>query len=114
MSLDLENVALTLAGRPLVSDVSLELRPGEGVGLLGPNGAGKTTTLRIICTLLAPDSGQVKVSGVNALTDPRSTRRQIGYVKQRPFLRTGRLIDLILCKNVYYLQNNPMENNQNI
>ena len=49
-------------------------------GLLGPNGAGKTTALRILATLLAPDSGQVQIDGVDALKDPRSVRRRLGYV----------------------------------
>ena len=51
-------------------------------GLLGPNGAGKTTALRILATLLAPDSGQVHIDGVDALKDPRSVRRRLGYVAQ--------------------------------
>ena len=51
-------------------------------GLLGPNGAGKTTALRILATLLAPDSGQVRIDGVDALKDPRSVRRRLGYVAQ--------------------------------
>ena len=51
-------------------------------GLLGPNGAGKTTALRIVATLLAPDSGQVHIDGVDALKDPRSVRRRLGYVAQ--------------------------------
>ena len=44
MSLKLDAVHLSFAGRPVVQGVSLELHPGEVVGLLGPNGAGKTTT----------------------------------------------------------------------
>ena len=51
-------------------------------GLLGPNGAGKTTALRILATLLAPDSGQVHIDGVDALKDPRAVRRRLGYVAQ--------------------------------
>ncbi len=55
MSLVLDQVTITLAGRPLVSGMSLELHPGEVVGLLGPNGAGKTTTFNLITGLLRPD-----------------------------------------------------------
>ena len=63
MSLCLEQVALTLGGRPLVKDVSLRLDPGEVVGLLGPNGAGKTTTFNLVIGLLRPDHGQVQLDG---------------------------------------------------
>ena len=62
--------------------VSLTVPSGCLYGLLGPNGAGKTTALRILCTLLAPDAGQVRVAGVDALDDPRGARRLLGYVAQ--------------------------------
>ena len=65
-----------------LSDLTLEVPAGSLFGLLGPNGAGKTTTLRILCTLLAPDSGRVLVGGVDALADPRGVRRLLGYVAQ--------------------------------
>ncbi len=84
MSLVLERVAITLAGRPLVSDVSLDLRPGEVVGLLGPNGAGKTTTFNLITGLLRPDCGEVLLDGesVSHLPMPRRARLGIGYLPQ--------------------------------
>ena len=59
MSLSLHQVTLTIAGRPLVKGVSLDLRAGEVVGLLGPNGAGKTTTFNLVTGLLRPDAGTV-------------------------------------------------------
>ncbi len=62
--------------------VSLEVPQGCLYGLLGPNGAGKTTCLRILCTLLAPDAGQVSIAGIDALADPRAAREQLGYVAQ--------------------------------
>jgi ABC-2 type transport system ATP-binding protein len=65
-----------------LSELTLEVPAGSLFGLLGPNGAGKTTTLRILCTLLAPDSGRVLVGGVDALADPRGVRRLLGYVAQ--------------------------------
>ncbi len=62
--------------------LSLQVPYGCLYGLLGPNGAGKTTTLRILCTLLAPDSGKVRLAGIDALEDPRGARTRLGYVAQ--------------------------------
>ncbi len=62
--------------------LSLEVPSGCLYGLLGPNGAGKTTALRILCTLLSPDSGQVHVAGIDALAQPRAVRERLGYVAQ--------------------------------
>ena len=86
MTLSLERVALSIDGRPLVRDVSLELHPGEVVGLLGPNGAGKTTTFHLITGLLRPDSGAVLLDGeaVQTLPMPQRARQGIGYLPQEP------------------------------
>ncbi|MEB3159044.1 MAG: LPS export ABC transporter ATP-binding protein [Synechococcus sp.] len=86
MSLNLERVALTIGGRPLVKDVSLNLEPGEVIGLLGPNGAGKTTTFNLVIGLLRPDSGQVLMDGhpVATLSMPQRARLGIGYLPQEP------------------------------
>ena len=67
---------------PALNDLSLQVPAGSLYGLLGPNGAGKTTALRILCTLLAPDSGTVRVAGLDGLADPRGVRRLLGYVAQ--------------------------------
>ncbi|WP_413315579.1 ATP-binding cassette domain-containing protein [Prochlorococcus sp. SS52] len=61
---------------------TLSIPKGSLFGLLGPNGSGKSTTLRILCTLLEPDSGEVIVGGENALKNPRGVRKKIGYVAQ--------------------------------
>ncbi len=63
-----------------VDGVSFTARDGEITGLLGPNGAGKTTTLRMLYTLMKPDSGQVLVDGVDAAVDPVSVRRSLGVL----------------------------------
>jgi ABC-2 type transport system ATP-binding protein len=85
--------------------VSLSVPAGSLYGLLGPNGAGKTTALRILCTLLAPDSGSVRVAGLDALADPRGVRRLLGYVAQEVAIDkilTGREL-LALQGDLYHL-----------
>ncbi|MEM1921762.1 MAG: ATP-binding cassette domain-containing protein, partial [Desulfurococcaceae archaeon] len=50
--------------------ISFDIDYGEVVGLLGPNGAGKTTTIKILATLLIPDSGEAYVAGYSVLDEP--------------------------------------------
>ncbi|TBR36239.1 MULTISPECIES: ATP-binding cassette domain-containing protein [Dyella] len=63
-----------------VDGVSFTARDGEITGLLGPNGAGKTTTLRMLYTLMNPDSGQVLVDGIDAAKDALGVRRELGVL----------------------------------
>ncbi|HEY4093680.1 MAG TPA: ATP-binding cassette domain-containing protein [Luteibacter sp.] len=63
-----------------VDGVSFTARDGEITGLLGPNGAGKTTTLRMLYTLMKPDTGQVLVDGVDPADDPVAVRRRLGVL----------------------------------
>ncbi len=65
-----------------LNGLNLDVPKGSLYGLLGPNGAGKSTALRIICTLLSPDSGHVEVGGHNVLFEEKETRRRLGYVAQ--------------------------------
>jgi ABC-2 type transport system ATP-binding protein len=62
--------------------VSLEVPNATVLGVLGPNGAGKTTAVRILTTLLKPDSGRAIVAGFDVSTDPDSVRRNIGLAGQ--------------------------------
>lgn len=66
-----------------VHDVSFDVRQGEVFGLLGPNGAGKSTTFRMLCGLLPPTAGTLRVGGVDLRTAAAEARRQVGYVAQR-------------------------------
>ncbi|MES2642799.1 MAG: ABC transporter ATP-binding protein [Myxococcota bacterium] len=63
-----------------VTDVSFRAGRGEIVALLGPNGAGKTTTMRMLATLVSPDTGTATVCGHDIRTDPVGVRRSIGYL----------------------------------
>ena len=62
--------------------LNLKVPKGSLYGLLGPNGAGKSTAIRIICTLLAPDSGHVEVGGRDVLFEEKEIRQRLGYVAQ--------------------------------
>jgi len=63
-----------------VDDVGFEARDGEITGLLGPNGAGKTTTLRMLYTLMRPESGRVLVDGHDVASEPEFARRALGVL----------------------------------
>lgn len=65
-----------------VDDVSFEARNGEVTALLGENGAGKTTTLRSIYGLIQPDAGEVRVDGVDGITQPLSARTGLGVLSE--------------------------------
>ncbi len=60
----------------------LEVGPGSVFALLGPNGAGKTTTVRILATLIRPDSGTARVAGFDVTTQPHDVRRRISLTGQ--------------------------------
>ena len=62
--------------------ISLSVPAGSVFGLLGPNGAGKTTTVRMLATLLEPDSGSARVAGHDVVRAPMEVRRNIGLVGQ--------------------------------
>lgn len=63
-----------------VENVSFSAKDGEITGLIGPNGAGKTTTMRILYTIMRPDSGQALVDGFDAVADPQQVQRRIGVL----------------------------------
>ena len=76
----IDRLEKTLGKNHVLRGISFQASAGEIFGLLGPNGAGKTTTLRVICTLLAPDSGSVEVLGFDTRTTPQEVRRRVGVV----------------------------------
>jgi sodium transport system ATP-binding protein len=63
-----------------VNGVSLRAPDGRITGLLGPNGAGKSTTLRILYTVLPPDSGDARIDGVSVIGDPLGARQRMGVL----------------------------------
>src|SRR5262245_35108616 len=84
-------VGKTYRKRPVVRNVSIELRRGEAVGLLGPNGAGKTTTFYMIVGLVKPDTGGIHLDGADITSMPmyRRARLGIGYLPQEASVFRG-------------------------
>ena len=63
--LKLEHVTICYNGEPVVHDVDLKLNKGEILGVVGESGSGKSTLGRVICGLLKPDSGELKIHGTS-------------------------------------------------
>ena len=70
------------SGHQALHSVNLDIRSGEILALLGPNGAGKTTLISIICGIVSPTNGTVKVDGFDIISDYRKSRELIGLVPQ--------------------------------
>jgi ABC-2 type transport system ATP-binding protein len=87
--------------------LTLDVEEGTVLGLLGPNGSGKTTTVRVLATLLKPDSGTAQVAGINVLKDPDEVRKIIGLSGQYAAVDetlTG-WDNLIMFGRLYHLSN---------
>ena len=87
-----------------LNGMNLQVPKGKVIGLLGPNGAGKTTLVRIITTLLKPDSGTVMIQGINVLEHPAQVRGIFGLAGQYPAVDeqlTGRE-NLVIVGELYH------------
>lgn len=72
--------------RPVLHDVSFEVRPGEMVGLIGLNGAGKSTTMKHILGLMNPQKGEIRVGGKDRREDAKAYHGALGFVPESPLL----------------------------
>ncbi len=79
---DLERVTKSFGARLVVDALSLQVPRGACFGLLGPNGAGKTTALRMVYGVTRPDSGSIRVFGIDVGSDPRQVRSRLGVTLQ--------------------------------
>lgn len=82
--IEVENLVKKFQGLTAVDDISFNVKKGEVLAFLGPNGAGKTTTIRMLTTLLRPDSGKVTVNGFDATRQMHDVRKSFGIVFQDP------------------------------
>ena len=95
MAVDMEKVVFGYdSGLPVLSNIEMKIEPGQHVAVVGPTGAGKSSLVHLLAGLYAPQSGTVRIGGV----DPRSLvgeqrRRQVGVVPQRLHLFEGTVLD---------------------
>jgi len=110
--LTFRNVSKSFPGRPervrAVTELNVEVRAGRIVGLVGPDGAGKTTVLRLAAGLLAPDHGDIRVTGHDMIREPVAAQPELGYMPQR----FGLYVDLTVRENLELyadLRGEPLE-----
>lgn len=84
--IELSNVSKRYGTKLAVDQLSLTIPPGELFAFLGPNGAGKTTTIKMLCGLLFPSSGTVRVGGFDLAIEGDRARRLIAFVPDTPYL----------------------------
>jgi ABC-2 type transport system ATP-binding protein len=84
--IELLHVSKKYGNKPAVDDLHLIIQPGELFAFLGPNGAGKTTTIKMMCGLLFPSAGRIRIAGFDLETHGEDARQRISYVPDTPFL----------------------------
>jgi drug efflux transport system ATP-binding protein len=83
LAIKIENLKKSYGEIEAVKGISFEVNKGEMFGLVGPDGAGKTTTIRVLCGLLSPDTGEVKVFDDDLNKYKRNVQKKIGYLSQK-------------------------------
>ncbi len=78
--LDVQRLSYAFKNHRALINVNFQVQPQSLHGFVGPNGAGKTTTLKIICTLLQPQAGSVRVFGMDVVGQVKEVRRRIGFM----------------------------------
>jgi lipopolysaccharide export system ATP-binding protein len=102
-------VGKTYRKRPVVRNVSVQVRRGEAVGLLGPNGAGKTTTFYMITGLVRPDTGTISLDGADITLQPmyRRARMGIGYLPQEASVFRGLNVEQNIMAALEVVESDP-------
>jgi ABC-2 type transport system ATP-binding protein len=87
-TIEASNLTKSFGKNVAVNDVSFQLKKGEVLGFLGPNGAGKSTTMRMLTGNLAPTNGDVRICGIDIISEPKKAKALIGYLPEmRPLYK---------------------------
>ena len=107
MSLEIKKINKKYGDQVALIDVSFSLKKGDIVGFLGPNGAGKTTLMKIITSIIKPDSGDITINGYDTQKNEISTKRQIGYLAENNPLYKDMLVTeyLDFIASLYEIEN---------
>lgn len=81
--INIQNLKKNFDEAEAVKGISLEIRKGEMFGLVGPDGAGKTTTIRMLCGLINPNEGNIKILDKNLSDSKKDIQKSIGYLSQK-------------------------------
>ncbi len=85
-AIEIDSVTKRFGRKIAVDDLTLAIPQGELFAFLGPNGAGKTTTIKMICGLLRPHAGEIRVCGFPMGSNGLAAKAQLAYVPDQPFL----------------------------
>ncbi len=105
--IQVKNLSKSYSDIDALKNLSIDIDSGILFGILGPNGAGKSTLIKILATLVEPDSGEVFINNINLIKNPRKIRELIGYVAQDIALDkilTGREL-LDFQSDLYHMKN---------
>jgi ABC-2 type transport system ATP-binding protein len=97
--IEMKAVRKAFGKKQVLQGVDLSVPPGQTFAFLGRNGAGKTTTIRMLLGLIPPDSGEVRVLGLDPKADPLEIRQRVGYVAEDQimfgWMRVGQLLSFV-------------------
>ncbi len=94
--IETQNLSRSFGSSRAVHDLNLKVKRGSVYGFLGRNGAGKTTTIKMLVGLLWPNSGQIRVNGVDPAKFTAADRWKIGYVSEKQILMPGIRVDALI------------------
>jgi len=110
--IEIQNACFSYNTKQVLHDISFALEQGEFLGIIGPNGAGKSTMLRLICGILKPEKGVIKVFGKNIeQIEPKQLAQKIAFVPQETHFTLDYTVeDIVLMGRYPYLKAFQKEN----